>query len=150
MCKYLLNLWGTEPPAADLAAGFLLVPRGRKFKLDSARLSHFQEVTIMTKVYFYFPLHSKFFFHFNRYTRDPNSSPHADLESNAIVSGPSLRLLTNRRLLICPTIFVDNFLVLLVVVSVCLLLVRKCPSVLKRMVYFGENREGINYIGYTV
>ena len=32
----------------------------------------------------------------NRYTRDPNSSPHASLELNSIVSGPSLRLQTNQ------------------------------------------------------
>ena len=44
-----------------------------------------------------------------RYTRDPNSSPHADFGHRGHISGPSLRLLTNGRLIICPAAFVVNF-----------------------------------------
>ena len=44
-----------------------------------------------------------------RYTRDPNSSPHVDFGHRGHISGPSLRLLTNGRLIICPAAFVVNF-----------------------------------------
>ena len=53
----------------------------------------------------------------------------------------SRTLVTNRQLLFCPTKFVQNFLAVLLVVSVYLLVVKKGPGVPKRMVYFRENRK---------
>lgn len=38
----------------------------------------------------------------NRYTRDPHSSPHSDVGTKCLIPGPSLRDLTNRRLVFCP------------------------------------------------
>ena len=51
----------------------------------------------------------------------------------------SRTLVTNGQLLFCSTMFVENFLAVLLLVSVCLSVVKGCPSVLKRLVYFREN-----------
>ena len=53
----------------------------------------------------------------------------------------SRTLVASRQLLFYPTTFVQNFLAVLLVVSVFLLVVKRGPSVLKRSVYFRENRK---------
>ena len=53
----------------------------------------------------------------------------------------SRTLVASRQLLFYPTTFVQNFLAVLLVVSVCLLVVKKGPRVPKRSVYFRENRK---------